>query len=98
MASGLGIMNAMLPVAWSLCVDLGGQHAGAVSGAMNMAGQIGSFISSVAFGYLIGWFGSYDLALTPLAGMLILSGIMFALIDPSEPLIPHKEVTESAAA
>lgn len=98
LASGLGIMNAMLPVAWSLCVDLGGQHAGAVSGAMNMAGQMGSFISSVAFGYLIGWFGSYDMALTPLAAMLILSGVMFALIKPSEPLIPHQQEVERAAA
>jgi sugar phosphate permease len=97
-AIGLGIMNAMLPVAWSLCVDLGGQHAGAVSGAMNMAGQIGSFISSVAFGYMIEWFGSYDMALTPLAAMLVLSGIMFAMIDPSKRLIPEREVPLEARA
>jgi sugar phosphate permease len=97
-AIGLGIMNAMLPVAWSLCVDLGGQHAGAVSGAMNMAGQIGSFISSVAFGYMIEWFGSYDMALTPLAAMLVLSGIMFALIDPSKRLIPEREIPLEARA
>jgi MFS transporter, ACS family, glucarate transporter len=97
-AIGLGIMNAMLPVAWSLCVDLGGQHAGAVSGAMNMAGQTGSFISSVAFGYLIDWLGSYDMALTPLAVMLVLSGIMFALINPAEQLIPDTEVPQNATA
>ena len=64
---------------------------------MNMAGQIGSFISSVAFGYLIEWFGSYDMALTPLAAMLILSGIMFALINPSEPLILHQRRRNVAA-
>jgi MFS transporter, ACS family, glucarate transporter len=87
-AAGLGIMNAMLPVAWSLCVDLGGEHSGAISGAMNMAGQAGSFISSVAFGYMINWLGSYDHALMPLAVMLILGGITFALIDPSDKLIP----------
>ena len=32
----------MLPVAWSICVDAGGEHAGAISGAMNTAGQVGS--------------------------------------------------------
>jgi len=94
---GLGIMNAMLPVAWSLCVDLGGEHSGAVSGAMNMAGQLGSFISSVAFGYLIEWLGSYDLALMPLAAMLVLGGVVFATIDPVQRLIPDSEPARAAA-
>ncbi len=46
---------------------------------MNTARQIGSFPSSVAFGYS---FGSYDHALLPLAFMLIVSGPIFALIKP----------------
>lgn len=94
---GLGIMNAMLPVAWSLCVDLGGEHSGAISGAMNMAGQLGSFISSVAFGYLIEWLGSYDLALMPLASMLVVGGIVFATIDPVQRLVPDSEPAKAAA-
>lgn len=88
LALGLGVMNAMLPVAWSLCVDLGREHSGALSGAMNTAGQLGSFLSSVAFGYLVQFFGSYDLALVPLASMLVVSGVLFALIDPSRELLP----------
>ena len=95
---GLGITNLMLPVAWSVCIDLGGEHSGAISGAMNMAGQAGSFISSVAFGYLVEWLGSYDLALMPLAAMLILGGLVFATIDPSERVIPYKEAAQKAGA
>lgn len=82
LAAGLGVMNAMLPVSWSLAVDLGGEHSGTVAGAMNTAGQIGSFFSSVAFGYMVESFGSYDRALLPLAFMLVLSGSAFALIKP----------------
>ena len=78
----------MLPVAWSICVDAGGEHAGAISGAMNMAGQVGSLISSVAFGYWVEWSGSYDRALMPLAAMLIVSGCVFATIDPAKKMIP----------
>jgi ACS family glucarate transporter-like MFS transporter len=96
-AAGLGIMNAMLPVAWSICVDLGGKHSGAVSGAMNMAGQAGSFISSVAFGYMIDWFGGYDNALLPLAIMLILGGVTFAFIDPNDQLLPSEQRASAAA-
>jgi len=81
---GLGVMNGMLPVSWSLCVDLGRAHSGAVSGAMNTAGQVGSFLSSVCFGYMIEAFGSYQRALTPLAAMLVLSGCIFAIINPRE--------------
>jgi predicted MFS family arabinose efflux permease len=87
---GLGAMDLMLPVAWSICVDAGGEHAGAISGAMNTAGQAGSLISSVAFGYWVEWYGSYDRALMPLAAMLIVSGCVFATIDPAKKMIPDQ--------
>ena len=87
---GLGVMDLMLPIAWSICVDAGGEHAGTISGAMNMAGQAGSLISSVAFGYWVEWSGSYDRALMPLAAMLIVSGCVFATIDPAQKMIPDQ--------
>jgi ACS family glucarate transporter-like MFS transporter len=83
---GGGAMNMMIPVSWTICLDLAPEHVGAVSGAMNTAGQLGSLISSVAFGYLVEWTGSYDLALMPLATALIVSGCLFASIDPSKEL------------
>ena len=64
----------------------------------NMAGQIGSFISSVAFGYFVTLFGTYDRALMPLAAMLLLSGIVFATIDPAEPLLRQQEESREASA
>jgi MFS family permease len=90
---GLGVVNVMLPIAWSLCVDIGGTQSGAISGAMNTAGQIGSLLSSVLFGYLVEWLGSYDRALLPLSAMLLVSGVLFAFIDPSDPVL--KEAAES---
>lgn len=87
---GLGVMDLMLPIAWSICVDAGGEYAGTISGAMNMAGQAGSLISSVAFGYWVEWWGSYDRALMPLAAMLIVSGCLFATIDPARKIVPDQ--------
>lgn len=46
-----------LSPAWSLCIDIGGRHAGAVSGTMNMAGNLGAAITGVAFPYLLAWTG-----------------------------------------
>jgi len=37
---------------WAFCIDIGKGHSGAVSGAMNMAGNLGSFLTSLAFPYL----------------------------------------------
>ncbi|MEM1359172.1 MAG: MFS transporter, partial [Bacteroidota bacterium] len=47
-----------LPPSWSLCVDIGRRNAGAVSGTMNMAGNLGSFLTALAFPYLTDWTGS----------------------------------------
>jgi MFS transporter, ACS family, glucarate transporter len=47
-----------LSPSWSYCTDIGGPNAGTVSGTMNMAGNIGSFVTSLAFPYLLEWTGS----------------------------------------
>lgn len=45
---------------WSVCIDIGRHSAGAVSGTMNMAGNLGSFVTSLAFPYLLAWSGTHD--------------------------------------
>ncbi|MBC7925201.1 MAG: MFS transporter [Bryobacteraceae bacterium] len=83
-------MDCMLPVSWSLCLDIGRRHAGAVTGTMNMAGQIGSFLSSVAFGIMVDYFGGrYDIPLMLFGAMLAVSAILYTTIDPTEELIPE---------
>jgi ACS family glucarate transporter-like MFS transporter len=47
-----------LPPSWAFCIDIGRANAGAVSGTMNMAGNIGSFVTSLAFPYLLAMTGS----------------------------------------
>ncbi|MFN0120020.1 MAG: MFS transporter [Blastocatellia bacterium] len=84
---GYGSMDCMLPVSWAVCLDVGRKYAGTVSGAMNMAGQVGSFSSSVLFGYLVTWFGSYNAPLYPMAALLLISALFFLRIDPAEKLI-----------
>lgn len=98
LCAGLAAMNFMIPVSWALCLDLGRKHAGAVTGSMNMAGQVGSLISSVAFGYMVKGLGSYDYALLPLAAMLVVSGLLYLGIDPAKPLFAEPEPLKEQAA
>jgi len=50
-----------LPPSWAFCVDIGKKHSGTVSGTMNMAGNIGAFITALLFPYLLAWTGSTTL-------------------------------------
>jgi len=82
-----GIFDLMLPSAWALCIDLGKQHAGTVSGAMNTAGNIGGFCCGILFGELVQQSGNYNLPLYMIAAMLIISAVLFAFINPEKPII-----------
>lgn len=84
---GYGFMDTMLPSAWAICMDLGGRYAGAVSGAMNSAGHIGGFSSSVLFGYLVVRFGTYSAPLFWIAAMLMCAAFVFSRIDASKPIV-----------
>lgn len=47
-----------LSPSWSFCMDIGKANSGVVSGTMNMAGNVGSFLTALAFPYMKEWAGS----------------------------------------
>jgi MFS transporter, ACS family, glucarate transporter len=77
------------PTAFAVCIDIARKYAGAVSGAMNTAAQIGAFVCSIVFGYLVKVTGSYEIPLLPMVLMLVLSALLWLRIDPTEQLIPE---------
>ena len=83
---GFGVADLMLPTAWAICLDIGGAFAGSVSGFMNTAGQLGGFLCSIAYGYVVQATGSYNLPLAMVASMVLISAFLFAKIDASKPI------------
>ena len=71
-----------LSPSWSYCIDIGRSHAGAVSGTMNMAGNIGSFVTGLAFPYLLAWTGSPDLFFYVGAGLNVLAIFVWLWVKP----------------
>jgi ACS family glucarate transporter-like MFS transporter len=69
--------------AWTLCVDIGGPHAGVVTGAMNMCGNLGGALVSLVVGFCVKHLHSYDAAMYSMAGMYLFSGACWAFVDPS---------------
>ena len=91
---GFGLMDCMLPIAWAICLDIGGKYAGAVSGAMNSAGNLGGFVCSILFGYIVQRSGQYSPAIITVGILVMVSAILFACIDPEKKIehIPYIKI------
>jgi ACS family glucarate transporter-like MFS transporter len=75
------------PVMFAVCLDIGGPYAGAMVGAMNTSAQIGGFVSSLAFGYLVDRYADYDLPFIPMAVLLFVGAAFWFKVDPTKPLV-----------
>lgn len=83
-AASFAVMDLMLPSAWAMCMSIGGRYGGTATGFMNMLGNLGGFICTVATGYIIAGTGSYDLPVQGIALMVLIAAGLFALIDSSK--------------
>jgi len=75
-----------LSPSWSACVDIGKEHSGTVSGTMNMAGNLGSFFTALAFPYLLSMTGSGTPFFFVAAALNLLAIVMWLAIKPQKPL------------
>jgi ACS family glucarate transporter-like MFS transporter len=73
-----------LPPSWSFCVDIGKENAGAVSGNMNMAGNLGSFLTSLAFPYFLIWAGTPDIFFYTAAFLSIIGVVVWSRMQPEQ--------------
>ena len=80
----------------AVCLDTGRQHAGAVFGFMNTASQIASVVSSIAFGYLVGYSGNYNLPFVPMVVTLSAGAILWMKLDPTHQLFGEAETTRAS--
>ena len=71
---------------FGVCLDIGRGHAGAVTGLMNTASQVGAFISTVSYGYIVDRFHSYNAPFVPMAAVLFVGAGLWFRIDAAEEL------------
>jgi MFS family permease len=71
---------------FGVCLDIGGKHAGSMVGLMNMSASVGGLLSSVAYGYIVDRFGSYDAPFVPMAILLCVGALLWFKIDASREL------------
>jgi ACS family glucarate transporter-like MFS transporter len=86
LACGFAASDFMLPTCWAVCLDIGKDQAGTVTGAMNTAGQMGATIMAYGFGVLVESYG-WNWPLVVMAGFSFTSALIWLRIDPTERLL-----------
>ncbi len=72
----------VLGSAWSTCLDIGGNHAGVVSAAMNTSGALSSVVSPLLVTWLVRVTGDWNVPLYVMGGLFLMGAVCWCLIDP----------------
>ncbi len=83
----LASANFLLGAAWGTCGDIAGSHAGAISGCMNTAGQIGGFLCPIIVGYIVQNYGSWNIPLYLTGGIYLTGAFAWLFIEPRKPIL-----------
>lgn len=81
-AAGLAAMG--VGPAWAVCLEIGGVHAGVVSGAMNTFGNLGGALSPVVIGLCLERWGGWTASLSTVAGFYVLAAACWLAVDPAD--------------
>ncbi|MCL5282798.1 MAG: MFS transporter [Planctomycetes bacterium] len=74
-----------LGASWSTCLDIGGNHAGVVSAAMNTSGAISSVVCPLMVTWLLKHFANnWNLPLFVMGGLFLVGAVCWGLIDPQK--------------
>jgi MFS family permease len=68
---------------FGVCLDIGRKHAGSVVGLMNTSASLGGLVSSIAYGYIVDRFQSYDAPFVPMAAVLLIGTLLWFKVDAS---------------
>jgi len=88
LAAAAGLAALAVAPAWAVCLEIGGRHAGVVTGAMNTFGNIGGALSPVVVGLSLERWNSWNLPLFTVAALYLVAAVCWLRIDPTDP-IPH---------
>jgi MFS transporter, ACS family, glucarate transporter len=79
-----------LSPSWAFCIDIGRENAATVSGTMNMAGNLGAFVTIIAFPYMYKWTGGHETFFFICAGLSIVAVAAWFFMKPDKTLEPQK--------
>ena len=89
--------DLVMPNAWGAAMDVGGKHAGTLSGAMNMWGNLGGGLGPFMIGYILRWSNlNWNLTFYVSAAIYFMGIVFWLFLDPVTPLEPDLEIRAAA--
>lgn len=79
-----------LSPSWSFCIDISKERAGVISGTMNMAGNLGAFVTIIAYPYLFAATNSHVPFFYICSILSILAIIMWSFMKPDKLLFNRR--------
>ncbi len=86
LALALGSVDFGLSACWAVCLDIGADHAGVITGYMNTVGNLGGLLTPLVFGYAVDRLGSWTLPFLVTAVVYAFGAVAWLFIDPDVPL------------
>ncbi len=92
LALAAGLASLSVASAWAVTLDIGGRHAGVVSGSMNMFGNLGGALSPVVVGHCVQYWiqsnpwAAWHIPILSTGGFYLVSFACWLLIDASRPI------------
>ena len=84
LAAAAGLAALGVSPGWAVCLEIGGRHAGVVSGSMNTFGNLGGTLSPVVVGWCLQWWDSWNASLVTVAACYLLAAVCWLAIDPTK--------------
>jgi MFS transporter, ACS family, glucarate transporter len=79
--------DLVMPGSWGACMDVGGNYAGTLSGAMNMMGNVGGAVSPAVVGYMLHRTNNnWDAPFYVSAALYAVAVLQWRFLDPVTPL------------
>ncbi len=82
LACALFGLEMAVGVYWAVCLDIGSEYAGTVSGMMNSVGNLGAAISPFLFGIIVQYTGSWVYPFVVASGLLVIGAGLWLRINP----------------
>lgn len=82
LACALFGLEMAVGVYWAVCLDIGSEYAGTVSGMMNSVGNLGAAISPFLFGIIVQYTGSWVHPFVVASGLLVIGAGLWLRINP----------------
>jgi len=84
----LACADLALSACWAVCLDVGRNFAGVVTGCMNTFGNLGGVVGPMVVGYTIQWWNSWSVPFYITSAIYLIGAISWLAIDPLEQIDP----------